>query len=142
MYSDKVMDHFANPRNVGEIKDADGIGEVGNPVCGDIMKFFIKVEDGVIVDVKFKTFGCGAAIATSSMATELAKGKTIQEAQELTNKAVAEALDGLPPVKMHCSNLAADALRAAIVDYKKKNGMDYSDITFHEEDHCGECCKI
>lgn len=140
MYSEKVMDHFANPRNVGEIADADGIGEVGNPVCGDIMKFFIKVDNGIIKDIKFKTFGCGAAIATSSMATELAKGKSIEEAQQLTNKAVAEALDGLPPVKMHCSNLAADALKAAIIDYKKRNGMDYSDIKLDEEDDHG-CCS-
>lgn len=138
MYTEKVMDHFANPRNVGEITDADGIGEVGNPVCGDIMKIFIKVDNGVVSDIKFKTFGCGAAIATSSMVTELAKGKTLEEAQKLTNKAVAEALDGLPPVKMHCSNLAADALKAAIIDYKKKNGMDYSDIKL-DEDECG-CC--
>ena len=139
MYSEKVMDHFSNPRNVGEILDADGVGEVGNPVCGDIMRFSIKVEDDVITDIKFKTFGCGAAIATSSMATELAKGKTIEEALKLTNKAVAEALDGLPPVKMHCSNLAADALKAAIIDYKKRNNMDYSDIKL-EEDECG-CCE-
>ncbi len=142
MYSEKVMDHFANPRNVGEIIDADGIGEVGNPVCGDIMKFYIKVVDDKIVDIKFKTFGCGAAIATSSMATELAKGKTTKEAQELTNKAVAEALGGLPPVKMHCSNLAADALKAAIIDYKKKKGLDYSDIKLDEDEcggHCGHC---
>ena len=139
MYTEKVMDHFANPRNVGEIVDADGVGQVGNPVCGDIMKFFIKVNDGIITDIKFKTFGCGAAIATSSIATELAKGKTVEEAQTLTNKAVAEALGGLPPVKMHCSNLAADALRAAIIDYKKKNGMDVSDIEMPHED-CGGCC--
>lgn len=138
MYTEKVMDHFANPRNVGEITDADGIGEVGNVVCGDIMKFYIKVNDNIITDVKFKTFGCGAAIATSSITTELVKGKTLEEAQSLTNKAVAQALDGLPPVKMHCSNLAADALRAAIIDYKKKNGLDYSDIELHEEE-C-ECC--
>ncbi|MFO7151747.1 MAG: Fe-S cluster assembly scaffold protein NifU [Bacillota bacterium] len=120
MYSEKVMDHFTNPRNVGEIPDADGIGEVGNPVCGDIMKIFIKVKDNVIEDIKFKTFGCGAAIATSSMVTEMVKGKTLDEALKVTNKAVAEALGGLPPVKMHCSNLAADALHAAIEDYKKK----------------------
>lgn len=138
MYTEKVMDHFSNPRNVGEIVDADGVGEVGNEVCGDIMKFYIKVKDNVITDVKFKTFGCGAAIATSSIATELVKGKTLEEAQKLTNKAVAEALDGLPPVKMHCSNLAADALKAAIIDYKKKNGLDYSDIALYE-DAC-ECC--
>ncbi|MCG0277530.1 MAG: Fe-S cluster assembly scaffold protein NifU [Thermanaeromonas sp.] len=121
MYSAKVMDHFTNPRNVGEIPDADGVGEVGNPVCGDIMKLYIKVENGVIKDVKFKTFGCGAAIATSSMVTEMVKGKTIEEALKITNKAVAEALDGLPPQKMHCSNLAADALHKAIEDFKRKN---------------------
>lgn len=121
MYSDKVMDHFANPRNVGEIENASGTGTVGNAKCGDIMKMDILVEDNVIVDVKFKTFGCGAAIATSSMATELVKGKTIEEALQLTNKAVAEALDGLPPVKMHCSLLAEAAIRAAIEDYQKKH---------------------
>lgn len=121
MYSDKVMDHFANPRNVGEIEDASGTGTVGNAKCGDIMKMDIKVENGVIVDVKFKTFGCGAAIATSSMATEMVKGKTIDEALQLTNKAVAEALDGLPPVKMHCSLLAEQAIHAAIEDYKQKH---------------------
>ncbi|MGF7185376.1 nitrogen fixation NifU-like protein [Desulfitispora alkaliphila] len=121
MYTEKVMDHFNNPRNVGEIEDANGVGEVGNASCGDIMKIFLKVKDNVIEDVKFKTFGCGAAIATSSMATELVKGKTIDEALRITNKAVAEALDGLPPAKMHCSNLAADALHKAIEDYKQKN---------------------
>ncbi|ADL07892.1 Fe-S cluster assembly scaffold protein NifU [Thermosediminibacter oceani] len=120
MYNEKVMDHFTNPRNVGEIPDADGIGEVGNPVCGDMMKIYIKVKDDVIEDIKFKTFGCGAAIATSSMVTEMVKGKTIEEALKVSNKAVADALGGLPPVKMHCSNLAADALHAAIEDYKKK----------------------
>ena len=121
MYSEKVMDHFENPRNVGEIPDASGSGTVGNAKCGDIMKMDIKVENGVIVDVKFKTFGCGAAIATSSMATEMVKGKTIEEALTLTNKAVAEALDGLPPVKMHCSVLAEEAIHAAIQDYKEKH---------------------
>ncbi len=120
MYSEKVMDHFTNPRNVGEIEDADGVGMVGNPACGDIMKLTIKVEEGIIKDIKFKTFGCGAAIATSSMVTELVKGKPLDEAEKITNKTVAEALDGLPPVKMHCSNLAADALHAAIEDYKKR----------------------
>ncbi|MGI6199333.1 MAG: Fe-S cluster assembly scaffold protein NifU [Christensenellales bacterium] len=120
MYSEKVMDHFTNPRNVGEIADADGVGTVGNPKCGDIMKIFIKVADDRIVDIKFQTFGCGAAIATSSMATELVKGKTIQEALQLTNKQVAEALDGLPPVKMHCSLLAEEGLKAAIDDYMAK----------------------
>lgn len=120
MYSEKVMDHFSNPRNVGEIEDANGTGTVGNPACGDIMKLSIKVENDVITDVKFKTFGCGAAIATSSMVTELVKGKGLNEAEQISNSTVAEALDGLPPVKMHCSNLAADALHAAIEDYKKK----------------------
>jgi nitrogen fixation NifU-like protein len=114
------MDHFENPRNVGEIADADGIGEVGNAVCGDIMRIYLKVEGDRIVDVKFKTFGCGAAIATSSMVTEMVKGKTLDEALQVTNKAVAEALDGLPPQKMHCSNLAADALHKAIEDYRTK----------------------
>ncbi len=120
MYSKKVMDHFENPRNVGEIEEADGMGTVGNPECGDIMKLSIKIEDDVIKDVKFKTFGCGAAIATSSMVTELVMGKGLDEAESISNDTVAEALDGLPPVKMHCSNLAADALHAAIEDYKKK----------------------
>ena len=121
MYSEKVMDHFSNPRNVGEIENADGVGTVGNPKCGDIMRMFLKVENGVIVDVKFKTFGCGAAIATSSMATEMVKGKTLKEALKLTNQAVAEALDGLPPVKMHCSMLAEEAIHAAVDDYMKKH---------------------
>ncbi|WP_303722002.1 Fe-S cluster assembly scaffold protein NifU [Malonomonas rubra] len=121
MYTDKVMDHFSNPRNVGEIEDANGVGEVGNASCGDIMKIFLKVEDNIIKDVKFKTFGCGAAIATSSMVTEMAIGRTIEEALVLTNEAVAEALDGLPPAKMHCSNLAADALHEAIKNYKEQN---------------------
>ncbi len=120
MYSEKVMDHFMNPRNVGEIENADGVGEVGNARCGDIMKVSLKIENDIIVDVKFKTFGCGAAIATSSMATELIKGKTIDEALAITNKTVADALDGLPPVKMHCSVLAEEAIKAAIEDYKKK----------------------
>ncbi|TCL69368.1 nitrogen fixation NifU-like protein [Hydrogenispora ethanolica] len=120
MYTDKVMDHFQNPRNVGEIENANGVGEVGNAVCGDIMKIYLQVEDNRIVDVKFKTFGCGAAIATSSMVTEMVKGKTLEEALEITNQAVAEALDGLPPQKMHCSNLAADALHKAIQDYRSK----------------------
>ena len=128
LYSEKVMDHFANPRNVGELENADGIGEVGNPKCGDIMKMYIKVEDNVIVDVKFKTFGCGAAIATSSMATELIKGKTIDEALQLTNKAVMEALDGLPPVKVHCSVLAEQAIKSAIADYYKRKGIDPAPI--------------
>ena len=121
LYSEKVMDHFTNPRNVGEIEDADGIGEVGNAKCGDIMKMFLKIDNGVITDIKFKTFGCGAAVATSSMATELVKGKTIQEALQVTNKAVMEALDGLPPVKVHCSLLAEEAIHAALWDYAEKN---------------------
>jgi len=120
MYSEKVMDHFSNPRNVGEIEDADGVGEVGNPVCGDMMTIYIKVDDGKLADVKFKTFGCGAAIATSSMITEMAMGMTIEQALEITRDSVADALDGLPPVKLHCSNLAADGLHAAIEDYLKK----------------------
>jgi len=122
MYSAKVMEHFQNPRNVGEIENADGVGEIGNPVCGDIMTLYIKVKDDRIVDAKFKTFGCGAAIATSSMVTELVKGKTLAEAEKISRNTVAEALDGLPPIKMHCSNLAADALHKAIEDYKKKTG--------------------
>ncbi|HOK59627.1 MAG TPA: Fe-S cluster assembly scaffold protein NifU [Candidatus Dojkabacteria bacterium] len=120
-YSKKVMDHFLNPRNVGEIKDADGIGEVGNPVCGDIMRMYIKVKDNIITDIKFLTYGCGAAVATSSMVTEMVKGKTLEEALEISNKHVAEALDGLPPIKMHCSNLAEEGIKAAIDDYKKKH---------------------
>lgn len=121
LYSEKVMDHFQNPRNVGEIENADGVGSVGNPTCGDIMQLFIKIDDGKIADAKFKTFGCGAAIATSSMMTELVKGKTIQEAVKISNKTVAEALDGLPAVKMHCSVLAEEALQSALEDYFKKN---------------------
>ena len=120
-YSNKVMDHFMNPRNVGEIENADGVGTVGNPVCGDIMKMYLKIENNTIKDAKFKTFGCGAAVATSSMATELIIGKNLEEALDITNSTVAEALDGLPPVKMHCSNLAQQAVKAAIDDYKKKN---------------------
>ena len=120
-YSKKVMDHFLNPRNVGEMKDADGIGEAGNPVCGDIIRMYIKVKDNVITDIKFLTYGCGAAVATSSMVTEMVKGKTIEEALEITNKQVAEAVDGLPPIKMHCSLLAEEGIKAAIDDYKKKH---------------------
>jgi nitrogen fixation NifU-like protein len=123
MYSEKVMDHFSNPRNVGELHNANGVGEVGNARCGDIMKISIVVKDNIIEDIKFKTFGCGAAIATSSMVTELAKGKSLEDALELTNFDVAQALGGLPPVKMHCSNLAADALKAAIEDYKNNRGQ-------------------
>ena len=121
MYSEKVMDHFTNPRNVGDLPDANGVGTVGNAKCGDIMRMYLKVENGVIVDVKFKTFGCGAAIATSSMATEMVKGKTLKEALALTNTAVAEALDGLPPVKIHCSLLAEEAIHAAVEDYLKNH---------------------
>lgn len=120
-YSEKVMDHFRNPRNVGDMPDADGIGHVGNPTCGDIMELYVKVRDNVIVDAKFKTFGCGAAIATSSMVTELVKGKTVDEALKISNRAVAEALGGLPPIKMHCSLLAEEALKSAIDDYIKKH---------------------
>jgi len=120
MYSEKVMEHFQHPRNVGEMGDADGVGEVGNPVCGDLMKVFIKVKDNIVTDVKVLTFGCAAAIATSSMATEMIKGKTVEEALALTNKAVAEALEGLPPIKMHCSVLAEQGIKAAIEDYQKK----------------------
>jgi len=135
MYSEKVMDHFMNPRNVGEIADADGVGQVGNPKCGDIMKMYLKIENNIIVDAKFRTFGCGAAVATSSMATELVKGKTVEEALKITNKAVAEALDGLPPVKMHCSNLAEEAIRAAITDYQIKNGL------IENNDDSEVCCR-
>lgn len=120
-YSEKVMEHFFNPRNVGEIESPDGVGEVGNPRCGDIMRMYIKVKDNRIEEIKFKTFGCGAAVATSSMVTEMVKGKTLDEALKITNKAVAEALDGLPPLKMHCSNLAEEGVKAAIEDYRKKN---------------------
>lgn len=138
IYSDKVMDHFANPRNIGEIADADGIGEVGNAKCGDIMKMFIKVKDGKLADVKFKTFGCGAAIATSSIATEMIIGHTIEDALKLTNKAVVEALDGLPSSKLHCSVLAEQAIKAAIGDYYKRNGVDPTPIigTVTECDAC------
>lgn len=127
-YSDKVMDHFLNPRNVGQIEDASGIGEVGNAKCGDIMKIFLDIEDEIIKDVKFQTFGCGSAIASSSMATEMVKGKTIHEALDITNKAVAEALDGLPPVKMHCSVLAEQAIKAALIDYAEKNNIHIPEL--------------
>ena len=121
-YSDKVMDHFMNPRNMGEIEDANAIGEVGNPACGDVMRLYLKIENGTIVDAKFKTFGCGAAIASSSMTTEMIKGKSVDEALKLSNEAVAEALGGLPPAKIHCSVLAEDAVKAALEDYQKKQG--------------------
>lgn len=139
IYSEKVMDHFANPRNVGEIEDADGIGEVGNAKCGDIMKMYLKINNGIIEDVKFKTFGCGSAIATSSMATELIKGKKLEDALKLTNKAVVEALDGLPPAKIHCSVLAEQAMKAAIADYYKKQGLDPELYVDKIDDHCEEC---
>lgn len=138
IYSDKVMDHFTNPRNVGEIENADGIGEVGNAKCGDIMKMYLKIEGNVITDVKFKTFGCGAAVATSSMATELIMGKTIDEALQLTNKAVMEALDGLPPVKVHCSVLAEQAIKAALWNYYEKQGVDPEPIIGKVPD-CEDC---
>ena len=134
IYTDKVMDHFQNPRNVGEIEDANGVGEVGNAKCGDIMKIYLKVEDNIIKDVKFKTFGCGSAIASSSMATEMIKGKTLDEAWELSNKAVAEALDGLPPVKMHCSVLAEEAIHKAINDYRARNGLEVQPMGEHDHD--------
>lgn len=135
-YSEKVMDHFTNPRNVGEIENADGVGTVGNAKCGDIMKMYLKIEDDVIVDCKFKTFGCGAAIATSSMATELIKGHTIEEALKLTNSVVVEALDGLPPVKVHCSVLAEEAVKTAVADYYKKIGkpVDFEIEKSHDEE--------
>lgn len=134
-YSEKVMDHFMNPRNVGEFEDPDGVGRVGNPKCGDIMEFQIKVENDRIVDIRFKTFGCGAAIAVSSMVSEMAKGKTLDEAMKITNRDVAEELQGLPKNKLHCSNLGADALHKAIIDYKKKRGEAIEDFD-EEEEHC------
>ena len=140
MYSEKVMDHFSNPRNVGELADASGVGEVGNAKCGDIMKIYLQIEDNIIKDVKFKTFGCGAAIATSSIATEMIKGKTVEEALELTNKAVVEALDGLPPAKLHCSVLAEEAVKAAIEDYMKKQGQETDNTKFVGEAPDEGCC--
>ena len=137
LYSEKVMDHFKNPRNVGVIENADGVGEVGNAKCGDIMKIYLKINDGIITDVKFETFGCGSAIASSSMATEMIKDKPVSEALSLTNKAVAEALDGLPAYKMHCSVLAEEAIKAAVKDYYDKNGIAYDESIFKS---CGGCC--
>lgn len=137
-YSAKVMDHFANPRNVGEIENPSAVGEVGNATCGDIMRIYLKIENDIITDIKFKTFGCGAAIATSSMATELIKGKSIDEALTLTNKAVIEALDGLPPAKVHCSVLAEEAVKTAINDYYKRNGID-KEIKIHGASCDGDC---
>jgi nitrogen fixation NifU-like protein len=140
LYSEKVMDHFRNPRNVGVIEDADGVGEVGNPVCGDIMKIYLKINDQqTITDVKFETFGCGSAIASSSMATELIKGKPLSEALQLTNKAVTEALDGLPPHKLHCSVLAEEAIKSAVKNYYDKNGIAYDPKDFPEEHDCEAC---
>ena len=141
LYSEKVMDHFRNPRNVGVIENADGIGEVGNVKCGDIMKIYLKIENDVIVDVKFETFGCGSAIASSSMATELIKGKPVSEALALTNKAVVEALDGLPAHKLHCSVLAEEAIKAALKDYYDKNGIEYDHKIFPDCASCGHCCS-
>ncbi len=139
LYSEKVMDHFIHPRNVGTIENADGIGEVGNAKCGDIMKIYLKIENDMIVDVKFETFGCGSAIASSSMATEMIKGKPLAEALTLTNKAVAEALDGLPAHKMHCSVLAEEAIKAAVKDYYERNGIEYDRTQFPDCASCGHC---
>ncbi|MCD7817804.1 MAG: Fe-S cluster assembly scaffold protein NifU [Lachnospiraceae bacterium] len=139
LYSEKVMDHFKNPRNVGVIENADGVGEVGNAVCGDIMKIYLKIEDGIVEDVKFETFGCGSAIASSSMATELIKGQPVSEALALSNKAVAEALDGLPAHKLHCSVLTEEAIKAAVKDYYDKNGIAYDPKEFPDCDSCAQC---
>ena len=139
MYSEKVMDHFENPRNVGKLENANAIGEVGNATCGDIMKIYMRIENGIIEDVSFKTFGCGTAIATSSMATELVKGKSVEEAVKLTNKAVMEALDGLPPAKVHCSVLAEQAIHAALQDYQKKTGID---LGLSELEHEFDCASF
>ena len=139
VYSEKVMDHFANPRNVGEIADANGVGEVGNAKCGDIMKMYLKIENNMIADVKFKTFGCGAAIATSSIATEMIKGKPLDEALKLTNRAVVEVLDGLPPAKLHCSVLAEQAVKSAVADYYTRQGIDPTPFVGVIEDHCDHC---
>ena len=140
LYSEKVMDHFINPRNVGIIENADGVGEVGNAKCGDIMKIYLKIEDDIIEDVRFETFGCGSAIASSSMATELIKGKSVNDALALSNKAVVEALDGLPPQKLHCSVLAEEAIKAALKDYYDKNGIEYDKTLFPNCDSCGHGC--
>ena len=139
LYSEKVMDHFRNPRNVGVIENADGVGEVGNPVCGDIMKIYLKIDNDTISDVKFETFGCGSAIASSSMATEMIKGKSIHEAMALTNKAVAEALDGLPAHKLHCSVLAEEAIKKALKDYYDRNGIEYDHSQFPDCESCAHC---
>ena len=139
LYSEKVMDHFMHPRNVGVIENADGIGEVGNAKCGDIMKIYLKIENDIIVDVKFETFGCGSAIASSSMATEMIMGKSIHEAMQLTNKAVAEALDGLPLHKVHCSVLAEEAIKGALKDYFDRNNIPYDEKDFPDCEHCAHC---
>ncbi|MDY6017552.1 MAG: Fe-S cluster assembly scaffold protein NifU [Oscillospiraceae bacterium] len=141
LYSETVMDHFRNPRNVGVIENADGVGEVGNAKCGDIMKIYLKIKDDIIEDVKFETFGCGSAIASSSMATEMIKGKPLSQALTLTNKAVAEALDGLPAHKLHCSVLAEEAIKSAIKDYYDKNGIEYDHSQFPDCESCGHCCE-
>ena len=141
LYSEKVMDHFRNPRNVGTLPDANGIGEVGNAKCGDIMKIYLKIENDTVADVKFETFGCGSAIASSSMATELIKGKPLSEALSLTNKAVAEALDGLPAHKMHCSVLAEEAIKAAVKDYYDRSGIAYDPEQFKNCSSCEHCCN-
>lgn len=142
LYSDKVMDHFRNPRNIGVIEDADGVGEVGNAKCGDIMKIYLKIDNDVITDVKFETFGCGSAIASSSMATELIKGKPVKDALALTNKAVVEALDGLPAHKIHCSVLAEEAIKAALKDYYDRNGIEYDKTQFPDCANCSGCCGV
>ena len=139
LYSEKVMDHFRNPRNVGVIEDADAVGEVGNAKCGDIMKIYLKIADDVITDVKFETFGCGSAIASASMATEMIKGKPLSEALALTNKAVAEALDGLPAHKLHCSVLAEEVIKKALLDYYRRNGIPYDETQFPDCESCGHC---
>ena len=139
LYSEKVMDHFRNPRNVGVIENADGVGEVGNPVCGDIMKIYLKIDNDTISDVKFETFGCGSAIASSSMSTEMIKGKPVSEAMKLTNKAVTEALDGLPAHKLHCSVLAEEAIKKALKDYYDRNGIEYDHSQFPDCESCAHC---
>ena len=141
LYSEKVMDHFRNPRNVGMIEDADGVGEVGNAKCGDIMKIYLKIEDDIVVDVKFETFGCGSAIASSSMATELIKGQPVSDVQKLTNRAVVEALDGLPAHKVHCSVLAEEAIKLALKDYYDRSGILYDKKEFPDCGSCGHCCE-
>ena len=141
LYSEKVMDHFRNPRNVGMIEDADGVGEVGNAKCGDIMKIYLRIEDDIVIDAKFETFGCGSAIASSSMATELIKGKPVSDVQQLTNRAVVEALDGLPAHKVHCSVLAEEAIKLALKDYYDTNGIVYDQKEFPDCERCVHCCE-